>query len=157
MPIPLFEVRPDIWNVVRKNYSTLDYRSGKSGSFLTFPISALYYLACAAIDFGICPYCRDPLTTDNMSPDHVFPIHLGGSWDLDNLKYVCRCCNEEKSALPLPAYLETNPHRRKYHPHLNKWVRTYVTNPRCSILPAEFICMKKATGKFGKRLPKSKL
>ena len=65
-----------------------------------------------AMKVGICLYCGDVLTVENISPDHVHPLSKGGTWELDNIEFVCLDCNIEKTHKTLDVYLATNPSSR---------------------------------------------
>ena len=39
-----------------------------------------------------CPYCGQK----SNSIDHIFPLSKGGKHELDNLEYICNCCNIAK-------------------------------------------------------------
>jgi 5-methylcytosine-specific restriction endonuclease McrA len=65
-----------------------------------------------ALENGVCPYCGDALTIENISPDHIFPLHLGGSSGLHNIEFVCHDCNIEKAGMPMDEYLDTKPETR---------------------------------------------
>jgi len=65
-----------------------------------------------ALEDGICPYCGDALTIENISADHALPIHLGGSSRIHNILFVCYDCNIEKAAMPIDEYVESDPATR---------------------------------------------
>lgn len=52
-------------------------------------------------DNGICAYCDTNLPPDGFSVDHIHPVALGGSDDLDNLTVACRSCNSAKGVKTL--------------------------------------------------------
>lgn len=41
-----------------------------------------------------CSKCFSP---EDISIDHIFPISMGGTNDLDNLQFMCKRCNSKKS------------------------------------------------------------
>jgi 5-methylcytosine-specific restriction endonuclease McrA len=43
-----------------------------------------------------CAYCREPLTPDDRTLDHVVPITLGGPHSRANVVVCCRSCNARK-------------------------------------------------------------
>lgn len=45
-----------------------------------------------------CYICKKPLTVNTLTVDHVQPIALGGSNDLENLEFCCHDCNNLKDA-----------------------------------------------------------
>ena len=42
---------------------------------------------------GHCAYCGIPLKIKDMQVDHLKPLHLDGSNDMENLMPSCRLCN----------------------------------------------------------------
>lgn len=54
--------------------------------------STLYYR-----DHGLCMYCETPLTTSNITCDHVMPKHHGGHHGWDNVVACCKPCNAAKA------------------------------------------------------------
>lgn len=60
----------------------------------------------------LCRYCGSPATV----VDHIVPVALGGSNDIDNLAGACEPCNKIKRDKPLTpdllAKLKDNGHRR---------------------------------------------
>jgi len=46
-----------------------------------------------------CTYCKEEITTENMSLDHKKPQDRGGSNEIDNLEIVCQRCNVRKGSL----------------------------------------------------------
>jgi len=45
-----------------------------------------------------CAYCRADLRRVKKHVDHIVPLALGGSNGPENLQYLCRPCNQSKSA-----------------------------------------------------------
>lgn len=45
-----------------------------------------------------CAYCGSPFV-DDMELDHIIPVSLGGSDDIENLAAACPRCNREKAAM----------------------------------------------------------
>lgn len=45
---------------------------------------------------GHCAYCGQPITLKQMQVDHIWPKHVGGTDDPDNLAPSCRQCNHYK-------------------------------------------------------------
>lgn len=96
-------------------YSSLRKRFiKKPNKHPAFPFSEEEFLekGIRALRAGKCPYCGDVLTLANISPDHIYPLQLGGSWKLKNINFVCIDCNIEKSWTPVFTYLGTKPSTR---------------------------------------------
>ena len=51
-----------------------------------------------------CEMCGDQLTNDNLVVDHIFPLALGGTDDLCNLRLLCRECNFQSANLVTSEY-----------------------------------------------------
>jgi hypothetical protein len=45
---------------------------------------------------GRCAYCGKEITLKQMQVDHIWPKHVGGKDDFDNLNPSCRQCNHYK-------------------------------------------------------------
>lgn len=52
-----------------------------------------------------CPYCKEIVTTENMSLDHKLPVSRGGSSEADNIHIVCNRCNKRKGQMRHEAYV----------------------------------------------------
>lgn len=48
-----------------------------------------------------CAFCHDNRVAF-LSVDHIWPVILGGTNDLDNLRVLCRTCNSEKGGFMSP-------------------------------------------------------
>ena len=55
---------------------------------------------------GKCEYCKTKLNKTNLEVDHKLPISRGGSFNGDNLAYVCHKCNMEKGEMTDTEFLE---------------------------------------------------
>jgi len=51
-----------------------------------------------------CYYCGTALNPENWSVDHIIPISLGGSDELDNLTGACISCNKRKKNHTLESF-----------------------------------------------------
>ena len=49
-------------------------------------------------DNGICKYCSMAVAWFELTVDHIEPVCMGGSNELDNLTVACRSCNSRKGA-----------------------------------------------------------
>ena len=45
-----------------------------------------------------CVYCPEKLTEGNRHKDHIMPLALGGTNNIDNLQWLCPKCNLSKGA-----------------------------------------------------------
>ncbi len=69
-----------------------------------------------ARDNGRCQYCSRPVSTDNMTYDHVIPRSQGGQTNWTNIVISCIPCNQKKGKLTLAQsgmHLRTTPVRPK--------------------------------------------
>lgn len=97
-------VKSVLHRVVRM-YRSIERRKQKySKGPLSFTCRQLREKALVALGIGLCPYCLSDLTLYNFSPDHLDPISLGGSHDLDNIEFVCLACNMAKGPLGAKEY-----------------------------------------------------
>lgn len=55
---------------------------------------------------GGCPYCGEPLISDDAELDHIYPVSKGGRSFRANLVFVCASCNQKKSDLTLRTFIE---------------------------------------------------
>lgn len=55
---------------------------------------------------GKCAYCREPMTRQQATADHVNPMSLGGPTTRDNIKAACEPCNKAKGRLSEAAFLK---------------------------------------------------
>lgn len=51
-----------------------------------------------------CPYCKQEVTTENMSLDHECPRASGGVDDIDNLQLIDNKCNKRKGKMSHEEY-----------------------------------------------------
>jgi 5-methylcytosine-specific restriction enzyme A len=51
------------------------------------------------MDRGICYYCRNPLTRDQVTLDHIVPLIRGGQSNRSNVVPACKSCNSRKKYL----------------------------------------------------------
>lgn len=53
-----------------------------------------------------CAYCRQPVASGRLEPDHVVPLSRGGSNSITNVLPSCRDCNADKRDLMLDEWAE---------------------------------------------------
>lgn len=62
-----------------------------------------------------CPYCEKAIPLNEISWDHLIPLHRGGQNEMENLQFVCMKCNFLKGTLLddeykiLITFFKTNP------------------------------------------------
>lgn len=58
-------------------------------------------MACFLRDGGVCAKCGNQETSQygNWQADHIIPLKLGGSFELQNVQTLCNSCHFEKSRL----------------------------------------------------------
>lgn len=74
---PVALIRPDGWTPSRRK------------------LSPALRLRVFDRDGRVCAYCG---SVDELQIDHIYPVSLGGSDDLENLQVLCGPCNRHKSA-----------------------------------------------------------
>jgi len=58
---------------------------------------------------GICYYCRNKFTVNDLTMDHIIPLVRGGRSVKENLVPACKKCNfEKKHKLPFEINTPTN-------------------------------------------------
>jgi 5-methylcytosine-specific restriction endonuclease McrA len=73
-------------------------RARLMGVPLPYDVEALRQLVAQAIEHP-CPYCGSRLSPENFNCDHQDATSRGGSFDLHNVRILCRPCNQAKGAL----------------------------------------------------------
>jgi len=70
-----------------------------------------------------CEYCRAPEDIFNFhfEVDHILPVALGGTNDLDNLALACPACNLYKSNARTGFDSETQAETSLFHPRHDLW------------------------------------
>jgi hypothetical protein len=70
-----------------------------------------------------CEYCRmhQSLQGASFHLEHIVPISLGGTDDLDNLAWACPGCNLKKSNRVTALDPATGAEVRLFHPRLDRW------------------------------------
>lgn len=56
---------------------------------------------------GHCAYCGKPIPLESMQVDHIQPLALGGSNEIDNLLPACHSCNHYKDTLTLEKFRQS--------------------------------------------------
>ena len=92
----------DIRAVLRRSGRT---RAGKNEMF-AFLISLR--------DGTNCCYCTVHLTDNNRTIEHVVPVSVGGTTEMDNLKLACDWCNQHRSDRDIDEFLSSYPFRDRY-------------------------------------------
>lgn len=72
---------------------------------------------------GYCEYCKflRKQSPDPFVYEHIIPLVLGGTNDLENLAHACIGCNNLKHAFINPIDPETNEIVALFHPRKEKW------------------------------------
>ena len=64
---------------------------------------------------GRCEICTGKLSTGHIEYDHVIPLALGGSSDINNICCTCRSCHDLKTfGKDIPAVAKSNRIRAKH-------------------------------------------
>ena len=76
----------------------------------------------------LCEYCLSPLnfSPDSFSIEHIFPIFLGGTNDLDNLALSCQGCNGYKSTKNDAFDMVSQTNASFYNPRQDIWSEHFV-------------------------------
>lgn len=72
---------------------------------------------------GCCEYCgsQERFATQSFSVDHVIPIQIGGSEDLENLAFACQGCNNHKYTKTEAFDPVTEELVPLFHPRCQRW------------------------------------
>jgi 5-methylcytosine-specific restriction endonuclease McrA len=65
---------------------------------------ALFYQKCGMLGWK-CQLCKKELDESTATIDHIVPVSLGGTNDIDNLQPLCHSCNCRKGNRPMSAYV----------------------------------------------------
>ena len=78
----------------------------------------------------LCEYCLSPLefSPDPFSIEHIFPLFLGGTNDLENLALSCQGCNGSKSIKTEAFDLVSQTISSFYNPRKDVWSEHFVWN-----------------------------
>lgn len=76
----------------------------------------------------LCEYCHssERLSASRFTIDHVIPVSLGGSGDIDNLALACRRCNERRYNFVAGFDPETQEIVPVFHPRKQEWAAHFV-------------------------------
>jgi 5-methylcytosine-specific restriction protein A len=66
----------------------------------------------AKLNKGICHYCGEKFSKEELTMDHMLPLARGGKSTKGNLVVACKTCNNEKKYLT-PAELILQNHMKK--------------------------------------------
>ncbi len=71
----------------------------------------------------ICEYCRSPeqFSSSKFSVEHIVPVHLSGTNELDNLAFACQGCNNIKFIKTTGIDPETKAIVSLFHPRQHIW------------------------------------
>jgi 5-methylcytosine-specific restriction endonuclease McrA len=53
-----------------------------------------------------CAYCGHKLNYNEMTADHIIPLHKNGTDDIENMNPACRSCNHYKSTYTTEQFRE---------------------------------------------------
>lgn len=89
-------------------FNAMSHRRGSPGH-----VTGQELIELMAKQSGRCYYCETDISVFHHL-DHVFPVYLGGSSNIDNLVFACPRCNLEKSdSCALAHFKKVNPWLRK--------------------------------------------
>ena len=94
------------------------------------------YLAVAERAHFRCEYCRAPEAVFNepFDVEHIYPISLGGSSDLDNLALSCGSCNVFKSDVVKTWGDETQSAVPLFNPRIDRWADHFSLDEESALL-----------------------
>jgi hypothetical protein len=76
----------------------------------------------------LCEYCHslEALSANRFTIDHIVPISLGGSDDIENLALACRRCNERRYNFVASIDPETQEIVPIFNPRQQQWTEHFV-------------------------------
>lgn len=76
----------------------------------------------------LCEYCLSPLefSSDPFSVEHISPISMGGTNDLENLALACQGCNGHKSTKTEAFDVISQTTAKFYNPRKDVWSEHFV-------------------------------
>jgi hypothetical protein len=82
--------------------------------------------------FFVCLWCQKEFPWEERTKEHLVPQSIGGKTNVENIKFACRCCNNERGRLTSHygnyRYLMNKIRKRPNINHrLQKWIRRYNT------------------------------
>lgn len=84
------------------------WKSGKRKGRLRVPAQTLYFTEQELLRWlwqrvGLnaipCPGCSAPIDILSVTPDHILPRDIGGTFTLDNMQLICQPCNQRKGEM----------------------------------------------------------
>lgn len=77
-------------------------------------------------NYSICACCGKKLTAENMTIEHIIPLHKGGTNDIENLTVLCQECNQLKNndlylAEGFYSALVNKPRHKEISHYVNTW------------------------------------
>lgn len=75
-----------------------------------------------------CEYCHYPefLSTSPLTIDHIFPVSVGGTDDINNLALACRRCNERHYNFVSGIDPETQQEVSLFNPRISQWSEHFI-------------------------------
>lgn len=79
---------------------------------------------------GVCEYCQSPqdFVPDTYELEHIVPISLNGTNDLDNIAYACSGCNGRKGINLTAIDPQTGQEVSLFHPRNDVWEEHFEWN-----------------------------
>jgi HNH endonuclease len=77
---------------------------------------------------SLCEYCHSPekISATRFTVDHVQPLSLGGSDDLENLAWACSRCNQRRYNFVTGLDLETSAITPLFNPRQQDWAEHFI-------------------------------